>query len=43
MLFGYIFLFDTKRKAIRLRLILYGKVPVGIAFGIIIIASILFG
>ena len=43
MLFGYIFLFNIKRKAIRLRLILYSKVPIGIIFRIIIVASILFG
>ena len=42
MLFGYISLFNIKRKAIGLRLILYSKVLVGIVFKIIIVASILF-
>ena len=39
MLFGYISLFNIKRKAIGLRLILYSKVPIGIIFRTIIIAS----
>ena len=42
MFFGYKFLFNIKKKAIRLYLILYSKVPMGIIFRIIIIASILF-
>ena len=42
MLFNYIFLFNIKRKAIRLYLILRSKVPIGIIFRIIIVASILF-
>ena len=43
MLFGYISLFNIKRKAIRLYLILYSKVLIGIIFRIIIVTSILFG
>ena len=43
MLFSCISLFDIKRKAIRLHLILYNKVLIGIVFKIIIVASILFG